>query len=190
MALAADRSRRAMLNTPVIALRTDRLNAVGETGSPALIVRRMSVVRRNSPCRDANTTRTPARSPVQSCATLSAARDSVLRRRRTIGSIKPISGAVAATAGQEDQRATGMVQCRSGISVFARLKAARATGISPHAPANGATWTHSPALVDANRGLIQSCYVFSELTAFARYYLGPGRKAMRVNSTRTPPESP
>src|SRR5258707_6676235 len=108
-----------MPNTPVMAFSTDRLKAVGETGSPVLMVRRMSVVRRNSPWREANTTLTSS-CATQSCATFRATLDSVLRRRRTIGSIKPMSGAADAAAGQLDQRATGMVQCRSGISVFAR----------------------------------------------------------------------
>jgi hypothetical protein len=55
---------------------------------------------------------------VQSCATLSAAFDRELRRRRTIGSIKPVSGFVADMGDQKDQYATGMVQRKSGISVF------------------------------------------------------------------------
>jgi hypothetical protein len=98
-------------------LSTERLKAFGETGSAAVMSRKMSVVRRSSPCRDANTIRTACWPLAQSYATLSAARERELRRRRTIGSIKLASGGVAEVADQKDQWATGMVQRKSGISV-------------------------------------------------------------------------
>ncbi len=121
-AIAAETSPRAMPKTPVMALSTDRLKAVGETGWPSSMSARMPAVRRSSPWREANTMRAFGTSDTQSCATLSALFESELRRRRTIGSIKPMSGDDAESepmAGQQDQRATGIVQCKSGISVFA-----------------------------------------------------------------------
>jgi hypothetical protein len=120
--MAGEVSPRAMPNTPLMALSTDKLNAVGETGAAFSISARMPAVRRNSPCREAKTIRARGTPAAQSCATFSALLESVLRRRRTIGSIKPISGddiESAPMAGQQDQRATGIVQCKSGISVFA-----------------------------------------------------------------------
>src|SRR5471030_2555655 len=113
IALAGERSPRAIPNMPVIALRTDRLKAVGETGSPVLMARSISVVRRSSPCRDANTTRTRSSSATQSWATFRALRDRLLRRRRTIGSMKLISAVAAAAVA--DHLETGMVQRRSCI---------------------------------------------------------------------------
>ena len=118
-ALAGARSPRAIPSTPVIAFSTERLKAVGETGSFWLRARRMSVVRLSSPCREAKTRRTPspcawsAGSGRQSCATFSAARERLLSRRRTIGSMKPTSAApVTAT----DQRMTGRVQRRASMA--------------------------------------------------------------------------
>nr|CUV13116.1 protein of unknown function [Ralstonia solanacearum] len=128
IAVAAALSRRAMLNIPLMAFSTDRLNAVGETGSALPMSSRTLVERRSSPCRDAKTTRTSGKSAAQSCATFSALLESELKRRRTIGSIKLISGDVDSDSlpSQQDQRATGIVQCKSGISVFAHWSIADA----------------------------------------------------------------
>jgi hypothetical protein len=58
-----------MPKMPVTALRTERLNAVGDTGSRAPMAASMPVVRASSPWRDANTMRSGSSSdPAQSYA--------------------------------------------------------------------------------------------------------------------------